>query len=99
MTPLDIHNSNSLTIVCVYIEDCSLIYDLNSLLDCFKNHVANLFFHPLLSSVCVTIVANDDAHGIFSFDPASLSSTLIEAGEITTADSGESSRHTVKDTP
>lgn len=41
-----------------------------------------------LFSACITIVANDNAYGVFSFDEDSLSATLTEAGDTVMENNG-----------
>lgn len=46
-------------------------------------------------AACITIVANDDAYGVFSFDSLSLVSTITETSGTATDDNGEGAWHGV----
>ena len=47
-----------------------------------------MYFVCHLLSACITIVANDNAYGVFSFDENSLSATLTEAGDTVMENNG-----------
>lgn len=55
-----------------------------------KCYLSNLFIimNSLLSA-CVTILANDDPHGVFRFDMSSLKVEINEAGDTVTNDNSK----------
>lgn len=50
--------------------------------------ICHVYFVSHLFSACITIVANDNAFGVFSFDEDSLSVTLTEAGDTVMENNG-----------
>ncbi len=59
---------------------CGTLYVLLGDWHHFCNNHSTTFFEDfaLLAAACITIVANDDAYGVFRFESASLTSTIQE---------------------
>ena len=45
--------------------------------------------HSILNTACITILGNDDPHGVFRFDMSSLEVAVDEAGDTVTNDNSK----------